>query len=281
MEIRIENLTYVYEMPSAAPVPAISNVWAVIPSQSIAAVVGATGSGKTTLVQHFNGLLVPSRGRVVVGPLDLSLPEHCRAARHRVGLVFQFPEIQLFEETVYKDVAFGPRNLGLSEPEVETRFHESMAMVGLDPGRYRRMSPFHLSGGEKRRAAIAGILAMEPDVLVLDEPFVGLDLRGTRLIEKVIRQYREKGRTVVFVSHDMDLAARLADKFLVLDQGRLVYSGPGSGLFSDTAVLDAAGLELPRVCRVMEEFRKQGYQVRTDILTVEGAKQELARSIAE
>ena len=191
--------------------------------------------------------------------------------------MFQFPEIQLFEETVFDDVAFGPRNLGVSKDEIENRVRHSLSLVGLDFERFRNLSPFQLSGGEKRRVAIAGILAMEPQVLVLDEPTVGLDTRSASMVEDVIRSYHRIGKTIVFISHDMDFVARLAERIIVLKNGLVHFEGSKRDLFQDETVLKQADLGLPHICQFMHQVKSKGYPVRTDVFTIDDAKSELMR----
>ena len=280
MHIDIQNLTYEYRSPFSPARTALSDVSFRVESRLITAIVGATGSGKTTLVQHFNALLQPTAGKILVDSRDLSASKaHLGWARKKVGLVFQFPEFQLFEENVFDDVAFGPRNLGLTDDEVEDRVRQSLALVGLDFERFRGISPLHLSGGEKRRVAIAGVLAMNPQVLVMDEPTVGLDRRSASMVEEVMRSYHRQGRSVVFVTHDMDLVARLAENILVLNRGRLLFQGSKADLFRDDVIVKQAGLILPHVCQFMHEIQKRGYPVRTDVFNIEEAKQELDRVI--
>jgi energy-coupling factor transport system ATP-binding protein len=279
--LSVEHVTYVYRTPLAPDRRALADVSLTVDPDEIVAIVGASGSGKTTLIQHLNGLLRPTEGCVCFDGMDLGNPRTDRRdVRRRVGLVFQFPEIQLFEETVYRDVAFGPRNLGWSEDTVEGKVRWAMTTMGLDYDDYRDASPFHLSGGEKRRAAIAGVLAMEPQILVMDEPTVALDGLGTKMIEKVMDGYHRNGRAVVFESHDMDLVSRLVKRVIVLSEGRVVYDGSKEKLFDDEGMLERAGLELPRVCRFMRRVRRT-HSVRTDIYTIDEAKKELASVLGE
>ena len=282
MQLRIENLTYSYCSPISADHTALSGVSLEIGQNEIVAIVGATGSGKTTLIQHFNGLLKPTKGKVLVDSKELS--DHksdLTWIRRKVGLVFQFPEIQLFEEKVYDDVAFGPRNLGLVGSDVDERVRQSLMLVGLEFDEFKDLSPFYLSGGEKRRVAIAGVLAMDPQILVLDEPTIGLDKKAGQLIEDVIKRYNRQGRTVVFVSHDMDFVARQAQRVVVLHQGRIEFDGPKEKLFRDESILMHAGLAMPQVSRFMLRVKEMGYSVRSDIFTVEDAKEELRRIFKE
>ena len=278
MLLSVDALSHVYRSPFLPERKALSDVSFSIMPDEIVAVVGAAGSGKTTLIQHFNGLLRPTQGRVSFDAMDLSdTKTDLVAVRREVGLVFQFPERQLFEETVYDDVAFGPRNLRLPEEEVESRVRRTLALVGLDYESFSRLSPFRLSGGEMRRVAIAGVLTMEPRVLVLDEPTVGLDGSGSQKVEGIIETYHRLGRTVIFVSHNMDLVARLATRVVVLWRGSVLFDGTKDALFRDGTVLERAGLTLPQVCRFLQELRKSGHPVRTDVYTIEAAKQEMDR----
>lgn len=278
MHISVEHVTFCYLSPFSPVRTALSDVSLEIRPKEIVAIVGATGSGKTTLMQHFNGLLKPTQGRVFVDSMDLSDPHaDLDWVRKKVGLVFQFPEIQLFEETVYGDVAFGPRNMDLSTGEVDQRVRRAMEWVDLDFEKFRNLSPFRLSGGEKRRVALAGVLAMEPQVLVLDEPTVGLDARTAHKVETVLHHYHRDGRAVVFVSHDMDLVGRLAQRVLVLEKGRVVFDGTKHALFQNDRVLKRSGLTLPHVYRFMATLKERGYPVRTDVFCVEQAKREIRR----
>ncbi len=278
MLLQLENLTYIYQSPFSPVRKALSGISLEVHPQEILAIVGATGSGKTTLIQHFNGLLKPTEGRVLVDSRDIFGPQSDLGwVRKRIGLVFQFPEIQLFEDTVYDDIAFGPRNLGLSEKLVEHRIRSSLKLVDFDFQKFSKLSPFQLSGGEKRRVAIAGVLAMEPEVLILDEPTVGLDQNAAARVEEILKRYHRQGRTIIFVSHNMDLVARLASRVVVLKKGKLQFDGSKVELFQNKAILEDAGLVLPQVCQFMQNLRKQGFSVRTDVFTVEEAKEEIGR----
>jgi energy-coupling factor transport system ATP-binding protein len=279
LRVRLENVTYWYRSPFFTEHRALDGVSMDIQPGVCLALVGASGSGKTTLIQLLNGLLRPTTGSVLIDGTDLSHPKiDLLAVRRRVGLVFQFPEYQLFEETVFEDVAFGPKNLGHSRVEVEVHVRSAMERVGLDPERYRNQSPFHLSGGEKRRAAIAGVLAMDPEMLVLDEPTSGLDWESGRRIEAILADYHRLGRTVLFVTHDMDLVGRLADRIVVLEKGRIGFDGGKSDLFQDPDLLARVGLTTPSVSDAMQSFREKGLPVRTDVFTIEEAKEELRKA---
>jgi energy-coupling factor transport system ATP-binding protein len=239
--------------------------------------VGPSGSGKTTLIQHFNGLLRPTSGVVRLDGVDLADPRtDWNVVRRRIGLVFQLPETQLFEETVFADVAFGPSNLGLAGASLEAAVRGALERVGLDFETYRSRSPFHLSGGEKRRAALAGVFAMDPEWIVLDEPTAGLDWESSGRVESILSGFHASGRSVLFVSHDMDLVARLAGRVILLQEGRVRFDGPVRGFFlSEWPV--RSGLGFPSTVSAMESFRDRGLPVRTDVFTLEEAKAELRR----
>ena len=245
------------------------------------AVIGRTGSGKSTLIQHLNGLLKPTSGQVLFRGEDIhSSKERTRQVRFRVGLVFQYPEYQLFEETVYKDIAFGPKNMGLDEGEIDRRVRRSARFVGLDESVLAR-SPFDLSGGQKRRVAIAGVIAMEPSVLILDEPTAGLDPAGSAQILENIRTYhREQGATVILVSHSMEEVAREAGRLVVMDRGRVPFSGPPAEVFSHGAELEAMGLGVPAMTRVFARLRAMGVDVPASVYTVEQARDAVLAALA-
>lgn len=278
MDIKVENLTHIYRSQFSPECKAVSEVSLSIPSGEFLAIVGSTGSGKTTLIQHMNGILQPTYGRIIVDGQNIStLDTKVTKIRMKIGLVFQFPENQLFAETVYDDVAFGPKNLGLLEGEIEKRVNSALSLVGLDFDEFRSRSPFGLSTGEKRRVAIAGILAMDPRVLILDEPTAGLDGKSSDMIEKLLIQYNQKGKTVIFVSHDMDFVSRLARRVVVMHRGSVIFDGNREDLFREEKLLDRAGLIMPEIPRYMRRLKLKGYRVRTDIFTLEEAKRELER----
>lgn len=258
MEIVVDGLTHVYDVGTPFARPALREVTFHLPAGSFVGIIGATGSGKSTLIQHFNGLLLPTVGEVRVG--DVTLRPGSRVPptlRQRVGLVFQYPEHQLFAETVEEDVAYGPRNFGWPEDLVRQRVREALEAVGLDPDRVARRSPFALSGGEKRRVALAGVLAAQPEVLVLDEPTAGLDPRGrNQLVALIRRLHREEGMTVIWVTHTMEEVAELADRLLVLQEGRLVLEGSPAEVFSRRDVLQQAGIEVPEPAAVAAEVSR-------------------------
>ena len=247
MSIEVNQVTYTYMPGTAFERTALSKITLTIEEGVLTAIAGHTGSGKSTLVQHLNGILRPTQGSVLVDGQDLSAKDKTSiTARRRVGMVFQYPEHQLFEETVEEDIAFGPKNLGLSSEEIARRVRRAMELVRLDYDTYRERSPFQLSGGQKRRAAIAGVLAMEPKYLVLDEPTAGLDPRGRDdLLQRIVRLHREKKMTVIFVSHNMDDIARLADRVIFMHEGRVLLDRPPREAFREKLALKTAGLEEP------------------------------------
>jgi energy-coupling factor transport system ATP-binding protein len=272
MSLVAERLTHVYGAGTPFETLALDGVDLTINAGEFVGIIGPTGSGKSTLIQHFNGLLKPTSGRVVVDGEDLTSKTGGRAARRKVGLVFQFPEHQLFEETVFADVAFGPRNLGLGDAEIKDRVEEALKLVGLDSGQVGDRSPFSLSGGQMRRVALAGILAMRPAVLILDEPTSGLDPRGREeILGHVTQLHRARGLTVVLVSHNMEDVARLVSHVFVLDRGRLIMAGPTREVYSRSAELKAIGLDVPPVSGLLGELRRRGVDVPAGALTVEEA----------
>ncbi len=280
MRMILDSVTYTYESPFMPHFTALQNVSFELRSNEILAIVGAAGSGKTTLIQHLNGLLKPTTGQVFIDDQDIHASKSTLSRiRQLMGLAFQFPEIQLFEETVFKDVAFGPHNLNLSPQEINERVAESLTLVGFDPEQIRDVSPFQLSGGEQRRVALAGIIAMDPEILALDEPTVGLDRRSTEMVQDILIQFHARGKSIVFISHDMDLVAKFAHRIIVLHKGHVLFHGSREDLFSNAPVLERAGLTMPRVCQQMQAYRAMGYPVRTNVFTVEDAKRELERVI--
>ncbi len=277
-EIKLENLSYYHGKDTPYQIKALDRINLTVPKGKITGLIGHTGSGKSTLVQMFNGILRPDEGRVLIDNVDIwENPKRIRDVRFRVGLVMQYPEYQLFEETVEKDIAFGPKNMGLSESELFTRVREAARFAGLDENLLNQ-SPFDLSGGQKRRAAIAGIIAMRPDVLVLDEPAAGLDPRGRESIFSNILQYqKECGNTVVVVSHSMEDMARYCDHLIVMNEGKVLMQGTRDTVFSHSERLTEIGLDIPQVTKVMLMMKQSGAPVDGGIYTVEQAVEHLLK----
>lgn len=263
MSIVIEHLNYVYMQGGPYETKALNDVSLTINDGEFIGLIGHTGSGKSTLVQHLNGLIMPSSGRVLVDGLDLADKNtDRRAIRCRVGLVFQYPENQLFEETVAKDIAFGPKNLGLDETEIDRRVRTAMRRVALDYDQIAERSVFELSGGQMRRVAIAGVLAMEPQTLVLDEPCAGLDPRGREEILGLISDlHRESGTTIVMVSHSMDDVAALAERVIVMNHGSVVMDGTPREVFAKGEELRAIGLDVPQAVELAQKLREKGFDI--------------------
>ncbi|MBP3540445.1 MAG: energy-coupling factor transporter ATPase [Clostridia bacterium] len=271
MPIQIEHLTHAYMPDSPFSAVALDDVCLTIEDGEFIGLLGHTGSGKTTLVQHLNGLLKPTSGRVVVDGLDItekgvSLIE----VRKKIGLVFQYPEYQLFEETVAKDVAFGPKNIGLSDEEIDRRVRHAIQLVGLNYDKIAERSPFELSGGQMRRVAIAGVLAMEPKVLILDEPTAGLDPAGRNSILNMIRNlHKESGITIIMVSHNMDDISTLATRLVVMSKGRMVLTGSPREVFQQRELLESVGLGVPQAAQLAEELIAAGYDIPQGLYTQE------------
>ena len=274
MSIVIEHLNYVYMTGGPYETKALSDVNLTIHDGEFIGLIGHTGSGKSTLVQHLNGLIMPTSGRVLVDGMDLAdKGTDRRAVRQRVGLVFQYPENQLFEETVEKDIAFGPKNLGLDDAEIDRRVRDAMRRVALDYDRLHERSVFELSGGQMRRVAIAGVLAMEPQVLVLDEPCAGLDPRGREEILGLIKKlHEEAGTTIVMVSHSMDDVASLAERVIVMNHGKVAMDGAPRDVFSRGAELRAIGLDVPQAVLLADRLRERGFDVPQGVYRVEEIK---------
>ena len=280
MSVIVKNLTYIYDegMPFASK--AIDDISFEIKDNDFVGLIGHTGSGKSTLIQHLNGLLKPSSGEIIVNGFnitdkDLNLTE----IRKRVGIVFQYPEYQLFEETVEKDIAFGPGNLGLDEEEISKRVRKSMEAVGLDYETYKDKSPFDLSGGQKRRVAIAGVIAMNPEVLILDEPTAGLDPGGRDEIFNLIKKlHRDNNITIILSSHSMDDMAKLAQTIIVMNHGKIEFMGTPREVFtSHAARLREIGLDEPQELELATKLRNKGFDIRPDVLTVEEIKDEILK----
>lgn len=280
MSLVVEKLSHVYGKGTPFATVALESIDLTVADGEFVGLIGPTGSGKSTLIQHLNGLLKPTAGRVLVDGTDLNEAGAGRAARRKVGLVFQFPEYQLFEESVFADVAFGPKNLGLSEGEVKERVEEALVAVGLNPGEVGERSPFALSGGQMRRVALAGVLAMRPSVLILDEPTSGLDPRGREeILGYVAGLHRKKGLTVVLVSHNMEDVARLVSRVVVLCRGCVIMDGPTRDVYQRGAELKAIGLDVPPVTGVLQELARRGVPVAPRALTVEEAAAEVLRAM--
>lgn len=274
--LEIKQLTHVYSAGTSFEHVGVDHIDLSVAPGEFIGLIGHTGSGKSTLIQHMNGLLKPTSGEVLLDGENIhNSPESCRKARFRVGLVFQYPEYQLFEETVRKDISFGPKNMGLSEEEIAERVSKAAAFVGLS-GDTLEKSPFDLSGGQKRRAAIAGVIAMEPEVLILDEPTAGLDPRGSGEILENIQNFRHStGAAVIMVSHSMEEVAGCADRIVVLNKGRIFTEGVPGEVFSKAAELESVGLDIPQVTKLMLRIRELGGAVDPAVYTVEQAFKQL------
>jgi energy-coupling factor transport system ATP-binding protein len=270
-------LNHVYDIGSPFETNALHNVSMHIEKGDFVGLIGHTGSGKSTLIQHMNGLLKPTSGKILINGFDITSPKaKLSEIRKKVGLVFQYPEYQLFEETVEKDVAFGPNNLGIAPDEVAKRIREALEMVGLDYEEIRGKSPFELSGGQKRRVAIAGVIAMQPEVLILDEPTAGLDPKGRdEILDQILALHAKQGLTVILVSHSMEDIARYVRKIFVMDEGSLVLSGEPSEVFSHVERLEEIGLAAPQVTYVAKALYERGVAIDPALYTVESAAAQL------
>ena len=279
MSIKVENLFYTYLKNTPFQVEALKGIDLEIKAGEFVGIVGHTGCGKSTLIQHFNGLLRPTSGRVLVDDIDIyKKGTDKKNIRSRVGLVFQYAEYQLFEETVYDDIAFGPKNFGVPSSEVEERVKAALKSVELDYNEVKGRSPFSLSGGEKRRVAIAGVLATDPPYLILDEPTAGLDPRGRDNLLCQIKSLRDdKGKTVIIVSHDMNLIASLVDRVIIMEKGKIVFQGDLGNAFSDVDLLKKYSLDVPEITRLMHKLKDRFAEIRTDIYTVEDALTEFRK----
>ncbi len=277
MPIIVDHLNCIYEQGTNMEVAALKDINLVIPDGQFIGLIGHTGSGKSTLVQHLNGLIEATSGTVYFNGEDIYDKDYDRKKlRSKVGLVFQYPEHQLFETDVFKDVCFGPKNLGLDRKETELRAYKALKMVGL-PDEYFYQSPFDLSGGQKRRVAIAGVLAMEPDVLILDEPTAGLDPKGRDEILELIKGLQETGMTIILVSHSMEDVANYVDRIIVMNKGSVMLDGVPKDVFAHYKELEAVGLAAPAVTYIMQQLKQNGFAVSTDATTIEEAKEEILR----
>lgn len=271
--LEVKNLSHIYSEGTPFEKVAIDNINLKIEKGEFIGLVGHTGSGKSTFIQHLNGLLKPSSGEVYVQGRSISGARmNLVEVRQKVGLVFQYPEHQLFEETVEKDIAFGPMNLGLTNDEIEVRVKDAMKSVGLSYEEYKDSSPFELSGGQKRRVAIAGVLAMEPEILILDEPTAGLDPMGSReILDEIVNIYKEREITIVLVSHNMEDVAKYTSRMVVMSAGRVVMDGSPRELFSKEEELKSYGLAVPQIRSLLNQLKDKGLDVNVDAITVEEA----------
>lgn len=280
MSIVVKNLTHIYNegMPFASK--ALDDVSLEIKDNDFVGLIGHTGSGKSTLIQHLNGILKPSSGDIFINEFKITEPGlNLTDIRKRVGVVFQYPEYQLFEETIEKDIAFGPSNLGLEHDEIDQRIKLSMEAVGLDYEEFKDKSPFELSGGQKRRVAIAGVIAMKPEVLILDEPTAGLDPGGRDEIFELIKTLHKKNEmTIILSSHSMDDMAKLAKTIIVMNKGKIEFMGSPREVFkSNSSRLKEIGLDIPQVLELAIKLREKGFDIREDILTIQEAEEEILR----
>ncbi len=277
MSIKIENLSYTYMPKTPFEKKALININCEFYDGEFIVLIGHTGSGKSTLIQHLNGLLKPTEGKIIVDGIDITDKKvKLTNIRKNIGLVFQYPEYQLFEETIEKDIEFGPKNLGLSEEEITRRVKRAMKMVDLDYDTYKDKSPFDLSGGQKRRVAIAGVIAMEPKVLILDEPIAGLDPKGRDDILNQIRKLHDDYKiTTIMISHSMEDVAKVADRVVVMNHGSIVLDGKVSDVFKEVDVLEDIGLGVPQVTYLLRELRKKGFDISDDIYTIKDAKKAI------
>ena len=281
MDINFKNVSFVYGEKTPFEKLALDNIDLTIKKGEFVGIIGHTGSGKSTLIQHFNGILKPTSGDVFIGDMNTKDKELAKSGlRYKIGLVFQYPEYQLFEETIEKDIAFGPRNMGLSEEEVTERVKEAMELVGLDYETKKDKSPFEISGGQKRRVAIAGILAMKPDILILDEPTAGLDPKGRdELFFQIKNLYEKNNITIVLISHSMEDVAKLVNRIIIMKDGHIHLDKKTKEAFSDVDDLKRVGLNVPQITELMDVLRKNGYNFSKNILTVDEAFSEIKREL--
>ena len=282
MSIKINHLTHIYNEGTTFEKLAINDISLEIETGEFIGLIGHTGSGKSTLIQHLNGIVLPTKGEILLDGENIHRDKtKLKEVRRRIGLAFQYPEYQLFEMTVYKDVAFGPTNIGLSPEEVHDSVVSALTTVGISSDLYEK-SPFELSGGQKRRVAIAGVLAMNPEVLILDEPTAGLDPKGRDEILAAIRQlHKERGITVILVSHSMEDVAKLADRIIVMHRGKIAMMGTPSEVFSKPMELETIGLAAPQISYVFAQLKEKGYDVPTDVYTVGYAKDALLELVKQ
>ena len=283
MSIEVRNLTHIYSEGLPHESVALDDISFKAQNGQLVGIIGHTGSGKSTLVQHLNGLLKPKSGQIIVNGQDITAPGVAmRDVRRKIGLVFQYPEYQLFEETVAKDVAFGPKNLGLSQEEIDFRVKEAIEMVGLDYDAVKNMSPFDLSGGQKRRVAIAGVIAMKPEVLILDEPTAGLNPKAHADILEMVETIRKRENNITFlVSHNMNDIARMSDKVLVMNDGKLAMDGTPQEVFAREEELKEMGLALPDAMEIIVALKKAGMNIDGSYMTIDEAADRIAKVLGK
>ena len=281
MSIEVKNISYVYMPKSPYERLALDDVSITIPEGKITAIAGHTGSGKSTLIQHLNGLISPTSGSVLVDGVDIAAKgQAARAARRSVGMVFQYPEHQLFEETVEQDIAFGPKNYGMSPEEISERVRFAMDFVQLDYKEYSQRSPFQLSGGQMRRTAIAGVVALRPKYLVLDEPTAGLDPKGREeLMQRILKLHRQEKNTIVLVSHSMDDIAKFADNVVIMNRGRVLMEGTPREVFVREDFIRQAGLDVPQITNIVKALKAGGMDIPSDIYTMDEAVDAIVRAM--
>jgi energy-coupling factor transport system ATP-binding protein len=280
MSLILDHVNHIYGADTNLPVAALKDVCLTIPDGQFIGLIGHTGSGKSTLVQHLNGLLQATSGAIYFNGQDIDDKDfHKKELRSKVGLVFQYPEHQLFETTVFQDVCFGPKNLGLAEKEVELRAYEALKQVGVDDELFYQ-SPFDLSGGQKRRVAIAGVLAMKPEVLILDEPTAGLDPKGREeILGQIKKLQKETGITIILVSHSMEDVAEYVDRIIVMNRGEVMYDDVPKKVFAHARELEEVGLAAPQVTYIMDRLQKEGFAVDTTATTIEEARREILKAM--
>ena len=281
MSIEVRNISYIYMPKSPYERLALDDVTITIPEGKITAIAGHTGSGKSTLIQHLNGLISPTSGSVLVDGVDIAAKgQAARAARRSVGMVFQYPEHQLFEETVEQDIAFGPKNYGMSPEEISERVRFAMDFVQLDYKEYSQRSPFQLSGGQMRRAAIAGVVALKPKHLVLDEPTAGLDPKGREeLMQRIMKLHRQEKNTIILVSHSMDDIARFADNVVIMNRGRVLMEGTPHEVFVREDFIRQAGLDVPQITNIVKALKIRGWDISSNIYTMDEAVDAIFQAV--
>lgn len=275
MPIVVESLSHIYMPDSPFKSVALSDVSFDIEDGEFIGLIGHTGSGKSTLIQHLNGLLKPTSGKVTIDGTDVSIAkgQALKDIRKNVGLVFQYPEHQLFEETIYRDISFGPKNYGVPQSEIDERVSNALGLVGLDFDKYKDRSPFEISGGQRRRVAIAGVLAMNPKVLILDEPTAGLDPKGkNEILAQISELHKIRKMTIILVSHNMDDIARLADRIIVMEKGRVVLTGAPAQIYAEHEKLESMGLGIPQITKIINMLRQKGFEFPQDVYTVQTAR---------